>query len=841
MSEQPRHGNEIPAAASEFIGRHTELRHLGALLVGGDARLITLVGTGGIGKTALAAEGLRRYRDPELDAVHWIRLARLAPGTDSDTVAEEVVGTVLRSDIAGRSAWECLVETFTATDAYRTFLVLDNCEHVLDGVRPLITALLATVPGLVVVATSREPVGWVDEQVVAVPSLSAAHALELFRYRAELTGRPLPDDPDTHRLAARICQHTDHNPLFIRLAAARLLHRPLSAVLRELTGDTDDKRLEWSHGVRAGAEERHHSVHDVIAWSYGLCTGSEQLLLERMSIFAAGFDPVCDDNRACSGAETDAIVAVCGDDPLSPERVLQLLERVVERSLVSTHMTATSVYYYLPESVRVFAREQLRRRDPDAAARLLARHRRYYRDGVVAGHTAWYGPNEEQWLEWARSAWDNILLSIESSLTDPAEAVIGLTSASTLMALRVPFVAGANRAVTHLTEQALEVTRGADTAPAELRITAAARVGIAALWQGRSAYTAQLLDECVAAYMSDPQLRMTWRQDPGVDIGLPAVVEFTWGQELLLMDEDPRAIDVLARARTKFAAAGDHAGVRRAELSASLARAFLGGSDSGHRQQLDRSLDAVAGWAISEPDLRTLIDDATVDGRRDSVALARAILKRHVATGNTWTSGWIVHCCIGSLAHALAERIATGYADPAELTAAATEIAVLQGGVETLHRSIGVDPHRVPLVARGIQRAVEVATSVLGRPGYAAAARRGARLRPELEELQRYFLGTLTLDEEPDEHSTPPVAGSLHWDDLSVAEQDVAVLVAAGWPNSAIAGRRGTSVRTVDAQVVSIRRKLFARNRSVVIEHIPAELSERVRAESQQRPARSRQ
>ncbi|WP_280385654.1 ATP-binding protein [Nocardia wallacei] len=839
MSEQTRHGNEIPAAASEFIGRHAELQHLGGLLAGGESRLITLVGTGGIGKTTLAAEGLRRYRDPEHDAVHWIRLARLAPGADSDTVAEEVVGTVLRSDIAGRSAWECLIDTFTAGDCCRTFLVLDNCEHVLDGVRPLITALLTTVPGLVIIATSREPVGWVDEQVVAVPSLSAAHALELFRYRAELTGRPLPDDPETHRLAARICLHADHNPLFLRLAAARLLHRPLSAVLRELTGDTDDKRLEWSHGARAGAEQRHHSVHDVIAWSYGLCTGSEQLLLERMSIFAAGFDPACDDSRGC-GAELEAIVAVCGDDPLSPERVVHLLERVVERSLVSTHMTPTSVYYYLPESVRVFARERLRRRDPEAADRLLARHRRYYRDGVLAGHTAWYGPNEEQWLEWARSAWDNILLSIESSLTDPAEAVIGLTSASTLMALRVPYVAGANRAVTHLTEQALEVTRGTDIAPAELRITAAARVGIAALWQGRSAYTAQLLDECVASYMSDPQLRKTWREDPEADIGLPAVVEFTWGQELLLMNEDPRAMDVLDRAARKFAAAGDHAGVRRAELTASLARAFLGGGDTDPWRQVDRSLEAVAGWVISEHDLRVLIAEVTVDGKRDAIELGREILKRHVAAGNTWTSGWIIHCCIGSLSHALAERIASGFADPAELAAAATEIAVLQGGVETLHRSIGVDPHRVPLVARGIARAVEVATSVLGRPGYAAAARRGARLRPELEELQRYFLGTLTLPEDPDEPPAPPAATS-HWHDLSAAEQDVAVLVAAGWPNSAIAGRRGTSVRTVDAQVVSIRRKLFARNRSVVVEHIPAELADRVRAESRQRPARPRQ
>ncbi|MFQ6395136.1 ATP-binding protein [Nocardia sp. KC 131] len=836
-------GDAVSAAPSEFVGRHTELQRVAGLLASSTARLITLAGPGGIGKTTLASEALRRYRKTPDHTVYWTRLARLAPGSDTGVVAEEVVQSVVTSDIAARSAWDGLLETFTIrgmSPSHRTILVLDNCEHVLAGVGPLIIGLLEAVPGLTIIATSREPLGWIDEHIVTVPPMSSAHALELLLRRAQLTGRPISDDPAQLAIAEQICWHVDNNPLFIRLAAARLLHRPPAIVLRELTGDTDDRRLQWSNGARLGTEERHRSVRDVIAWSYGLCTAREQLLLDRMSVFVTGCDSDGDDVFG-GGAESEAIIAVCADRALPPEEVERLLERLTERSLVSARIAPTMIRYYLLESVGVFVRDRLSSRSDELdEARLLARHRRYYRDKVAGGQAAWYGPDEQDWLAWARSAWCNILLGIETSLDDPAEAVVGLETAAILMALRIQFITGANRAIGGLTEQALEATRHVDPPATQLRITATALVGWVSIWQGRHAYTTQLLDECAAECLSDPALHQLWRENPSADIGLPAPVEFTWGLELFLMHLDLRAADVLARASRKFAEADDEGGVERSELFLALTQANLGDAEqalSAARRHLDRSIATNSQWAISWGELAWMIAVSRHGDPREAIDVARAAVERLLISGDRWTAGWIIHFSTMASTYILAARIAARDGGLVELRAAATEIAHLQGGIATLHRSMGIVAERVTLVARGIENAVAVATSILGAENYAAAARRGARMRPELDELQRFMLGRFAIDELPTDAPVVRTTAS-RWRELSPAERDVAVLAAAGWANSAIAARRGSSIRTVDAQVVAIRRKLMAATRADIMWHVPGELTDRIRLESEQRPSR---
>ncbi|MEV6322250.1 hypothetical protein AB0M45_13810 [Nocardia sp. NPDC051787] len=842
MSEVNSGGGNSPAAPGEFVGRHAELRQIDTLLSSSSARLITLVGPGGIGKTTLAFEAVRRYRGTARHAVYWTRLARLAAGAETGAVAEEVLQSLAKSGITGRSAWDGLVATFSEHDdeSHRTILVLDNCEHVLGGVGPLIVGLLEAVSGLTVLATSREPVGWIDEQLVTVPPLAGPHALELFRRRAERTGRPIPEDPGQLAIAARICGHVDNNPLFIRLAAARLLHRPPAIVLRELSGNTEDRRLQWTHGARGGVGERHRSVRDVIAWSYGLCTDLEQLLLERLSVFATSCDAE-NDESPFGGADTDAIVAVCADASLPAEELERLLERLVERSLLSAHITATAVRYYLLESVRVFMRDRLAARGDDVdEARLLARHRRHYRDRVAAGPATWYGPREQEWIDWARTAWDNILIAIETSLADPAEAVVGLETAATLMALRVPFITGSNRAITGLAEQALEVTAQLDPPPTGLRINATALVGWIAIWQGRHTYTAQLLDECAAECLTDPDLRRSWRETTATDVGLPAPVEFTWGLELLLIHFDLRAADVLSRARRKFAAVGDRAGEQRSELFETLTYANIADADvalGATRRHLDRALDSGAAWAIAWAELALMIAVSRHGDPREAVRLGQSTLERLLTTGDTWTAGWVAHFSMMAKTYLLSARLDAGDTGTAESIAAATEIAHLQGGIDTLHRSMGIVADRVTLVARGTARAVEVATSVVGEEVYGAAAQRGARLRPERDELQLFLLGRLPIDQLPSPRPRARTIAS-RWDELTPAEREVAVLAAAGWANSAIAGRRGSSIRTVDAQVAAVRRKLMAATRADITWHIPEHLDERVRLESERRPTR---
>src|SRR5690606_22417182 len=151
-------------------------------------------------------------------------------------------------------------------------------------------------------------------------------------------------------LAAAICRHVHNHPLSIQLAAARLRRQPLSMILRDLTGEASDRRLGWSPGPRVGAGGRHQGIRDVIAWSYDLCHDKERLLFERLSVFAAGYDPDPGDaGERDIGAELEAIEAVCSDDdPAGPDGIARaevegLLERLVDQSLVSVHLTADAV------------------------------------------------------------------------------------------------------------------------------------------------------------------------------------------------------------------------------------------------------------------------------------------------------------------------------------------------------------------------------------------------------------------------------------------------------------------------------------------------------------------
>ncbi|MFY1621204.1 helix-turn-helix transcriptional regulator, partial [Micromonospora sp. WMMD736] len=158
----------------------------------------------------------------------------------------------------------------------------------------------------------------------------------------------------------------------------------------------------------------------------------------------------------------------------------------------------------------------------------------------------------------------------------------------------------------------------------------------------------------------------------------------------------------------------------------------------------------------------------------------------------------------------------------------------LIGGLATLRAFIGVDADKVRALAFINTLAAAAATSVLGETAYAAAERRGTQLRPEFDEVQRLALGTLTIDKLPIADVARPITLS-RWHELSPAEQDVALLAAAGWTNRAIAVRRGSSVRTVDAQVASIRQKLLITSRADIAAHVPDDLADRVRAEERHR------
>ncbi|MGW4095092.1 ATP-binding protein [Nocardia sp. NPDC004750] len=857
----------LPAPAASFVGRQHELEKISLLLLQ-PAQLVTLTGPGGIGKTRLAAEAVRRYSRATCAQVYWVRLARLSRDSDVAALEEEIVRAAVDTDFSGRSSWELLVATFGGATAIgrqrRIVLVLDNCEHVLLSAAVVIDKLLTVVPQLTIVATSREPIGWADEYLINVRSLDMQQAVDLFRQQANLSGRPVMGGEQT-ALAATVCRRVDCNPLYIQLAAARLRHQPLSLILRGLTGRDDDTRLRWSHGPRFGADPRHRGVSDAITWSYELCTEKERLLFERMSVFAAGCDAIADGASGASGVievgvDLDAIEAICSDsyevgngeiansgsddNALGIEEIEDLLKSLVDHSLVTARITSTTVRYFLVESLRVYAQQRLRHRSTarvDEPTRMVDRHLCYYRDKITYAAANWFqSEGEGNLVNWARSAWVDIVTAIENSL-ETGKAEYGLQICLGLIALRMPLIRGTLQGMRQWTERCLHASRVPNTGLTDLHIEAMAAIAWLAMTQGQHDQAEVLLEDCVAACLSGNSGKMAWRDLVEVDIGLPAAVEFAWGLELLFVHADAGCVFVFTRACKKFGDLGNPGAAAMSELHAAMAAALLG----TEQQALDRTqrfLDSAFGsktlqgksWA----EQARAIALTRHGDPKEAMILGRSSLRFKLARGDQWGGMWVVVCRIWSLARLITDSLITGgKPDDDGLIALATEIAHLAGGVTTLRDKLGVDIDKLGPYGRETACAVAVARQLLGPINYAVAEIRGSRLSADDYGVQRLALGLLSFDERQPESigEADPTAG---WLRLTAAERQVGILAAAGWTNPAIAARRGSSVRTVDAQVASIRQKLVLTSREKIIEVIPRDVIDEVRLEATRRPRR---
>jgi predicted ATPase/DNA-binding CsgD family transcriptional regulator len=871
---RPRRLRDDPAGLSPvrggFVGRGRELDRIGALLMG-PTRLVTLIGSGGIGKTRLAEEAARRLHKARHTPIFAVRLARLPKASDAAVVKDAVTAAVLAGGFVGASAWDGAVQRLSPLDAagrvVQTVLMVDNCEHVLAGAGAVIAELLDAVPGLTIVATSREPVGYIDEQLVAVPPLLAKDSLELFRQRAELAGH-LITEPGQVALAKQICRHLHGNPLCIRLAAARMFYEPLPMILEQLSGESDDARMRWRHGPRVGSEDRHRTIAEVIAWSYQLCADRERLLFDRLSVFAPGYDANPEDpdtGVADVGAELEAIEAVCADDVpiegcdaapgtagadqdgaavhLARSEVRELLERLVDRSLVSKHISADTVRSFLLESLRLFAEDRLAERSTEAIdepARLAARHYCYYRDKLLGAQSEWFGPAEQQLLTWVSGSWSNIRRAIDTSIA-AGEPVVGLQICVGVLSLRAPYYLGSLSEIRGRVEQTLAATQASGTQLSELQFAAMAQIARLAVLQGRPQDAEELLERCVAAWDPDVAHAGRWRDRPDTDIGLPAAVEFAWGVELMLVRRDPRAIAVLARAREKFHRIADRAGEAASELFEALAAGFLGSAEQAMsicQRHLERMTAAGAGWERSWAQIALAIALTKHGDVERALQLGRAALAYQLPMGDQWGSTWAVHIRMGSLARLIADQMAAGNTRRTLVTPA-TEIAYLAGGVKTQRARLGVVIENMGPVSEENSIAENVAREVLGEEVYNDAEKRGSRLSAARFEVQRLALGTLSISTSSGDRLTTEGASS-SWQILSKAEQEVAILAAAGWSNSAIGVRRGTATRTIDAQISSIFHKLVINSREDIVRFIPPDQRSRVSAERSHTPRQSR-
>jgi predicted ATPase len=371
---------------SSFIGRARELEQTAAAL--GQARLVTLTGTGGVGKTRLALQAAGQAAERFGDGA-W--LCELAPVRDVASVDDAVAAVFSLTARAGQSTCEALVEFLRAK---QLLLVLDNCEHLLAGAAALAGVLARSCERLVVLATSREGLGIEGERLVPVPPLATpgadadldtvmeAEAVRLFAERAAAVKPGFQVTAGNAAAVAEMVRRLDGVPLAVELTVAELA-----------------RRLERSFAVlaagRRGAVAHHQTLRAAIDWSFQLLTGPEQVLLARLAVFAGG----------CT---LEAAEAVCGGEGIDPDMVFELLAALVARSLVVAEEHGPQTRYRLLETIRQYGEQRLN--DAGETERWRARHAGYYAEllGRVREHA--HDPNQEVfWAVGLSAEQDNLL------------------------------------------------------------------------------------------------------------------------------------------------------------------------------------------------------------------------------------------------------------------------------------------------------------------------------------------------------------------------------------------------------------------------------------------------
>ena len=370
--------------ANALLGREAHLAEVGKLLA--EARLLTLSGVGGVGKTRFALELAAEAQGGYPDGVWLVELAAVSDPAATGHAVAAVLGVTQRP---GKSIQDSVV---TALAGRRMLLLIDNCEHLIDAVAALVDKIVSHCADVTVLVTSRESLMIEGERIWAVPSLSfregeASPAVALFaeRARAVASNFNLSDDAEA---VAEICRRLDGIPLAIELAAARI--RAISpGQIRDRLGD----RFRLLTGGSRQALERHHTLRHAVQWSFDLLTPAEATLLCRAGVFSGGFDL------------TAAEAVCCGGDVLA-EDLLDLIDSLVRKSLMSVERPAGQVRYALLETIRQFGEEQLAAMVEDDDVR--ARHGAYFAAEADRHFEIWCSPDQHLAYEWLEREMGNI-------------------------------------------------------------------------------------------------------------------------------------------------------------------------------------------------------------------------------------------------------------------------------------------------------------------------------------------------------------------------------------------------------------------------------------------------
>jgi non-specific serine/threonine protein kinase len=474
-----RKRTNLPESLSSFVGRERELAEIKQRLP--TTRLMTLTGMGGLGKTRLAQQAAAEMLDAFRDGVWFVDLAPLG---DPALVPSTLARVLQVKESAGQPLLTALCSYLRTRE---TLLILDNCEHVLDGCARMTEALLRDASRVTVMATSREalhldgefafplsPLPLPDPRADA-KSIAHSDAVHLFTERARQHRPRLDLEAQRARVVAEICVRLDGIPLALELAAARVAVLPLEQILRLLT--------ERFRLLTSGDRDlpRHQTLRAMLDWSYELLDDTEKKLFARLSVFAGGWT-------------LEAASQVCSGAPITKDDLVYVLIGLIEQSLIVAEEDGDR--YRMLETVRQYARDRL----PEASEgeRWRDRHLEYFLALAEEAEPKLNGPQQRNWLDRLESEHDNTRAALAWSLTESRNVASGLRLAGAFRMFW--FVRGFFMEGRDWFSKLLAPTSGAEAIRAESRAKALDSAGTLARQQGDYAAAQGMYEESLAIW-----------------------------------------------------------------------------------------------------------------------------------------------------------------------------------------------------------------------------------------------------------------------------------------------------------------------------------------------------
>ena len=530
----PGPGHGVPSFVSSFVGRSQEIEEVSGLLV--SARLVTLIGSGGMGKTRLAVEVAERLAPKR---AFFVDLARVH---EPALVGEEIASAFAVGELRGRDLAELLAGALPPG----VLLVLDNCEHVIEPSSELANRLLRGCRGLKILATSQLRLGVPGEVVWVVPALALPEprtdapeavrespAVQLFCERAAAVKRGFVPSRENLAAIAEICRRLDGNPLAIELAAARTdVLSPFDVAARL------EDRFSLLRGGTGASPARHRTLVAALEWSYELLSETERVLLRRLSVFTGGFS-------------LDAAEEVCSGGEVDRHQVLELLSGLVAKSLVVADTGGTTARYRLLETVRHYAAKGLSAREATKVGR------RNVGWCLAMAERATQADDETTWLAENQVELDNARAALDWCL-DQDEVELALRLAGGLMV----FWEGGGR-FAEARDYLVRVLAASTSAPPALRAKALHDAGFAAFMLGDFDAARGHLDQSLALATEGGDSAAAARTQ-----GLLAFVS-TFGDR-------PTSVDDLEGSVEQVRATGDDERVAEALVACGHARMFRG-------------------------------------------------------------------------------------------------------------------------------------------------------------------------------------------------------------------------------------------------------------------------